>query len=129
MKPLPSRKAHIVRIEGIGHHQMWSLCLDPTPKWQIIRIIVSIVFKVIILSHQTTGMFAGPAGIPAGRFLSSHTLVNLNRTFHVLALKRFGKPIIVDPAVAMTGNFVTRFQTGFDHLGVTLHGHRYSKDG
>ena len=86
------RETHIVSIECVRHHKMWTSGLDPTPEREVVGIIVRVVFKVIILGDQPSGVFTGSSGIPASRFLtelSGRGSQSLSQYALVPAIQRF----------------------------------------
>src|SRR5690554_4951286 len=125
-------EAHIVAIQGVRHDQV--VMLDPLaigrtgPERQVITVVVAIVEKTALIQHQPPGVGTVATGIPALRPLPIQTLKDFDGSLHVLTLNLLGYLLVVNPAVAVTGNLVTQLLEGMCHLGVTLQRHGHTKD-
>ena len=98
------------------------------PEWQIIRIIISIINKATVRRHQIASMHAGSTGVPANRTLAANFGMDGNGLGHMLGLFIAAHPVIVNPAIAVRGNFVTIIKGAFNHRGMALHRHCHSKE-
>src|SRR5690554_2551521 len=125
-------EAHIVAIQGVRHDQV--VMFDPLaigrtgPERQVITVVVAVVEKAAFVEHQPPGIGAVAAGIPTLRLLPIQALKDFDGSLHVLTLNLLGHLLVVNPAVAVTGNLVTQLLEGMRHLGVTLQRHGHTKD-
>jgi hypothetical protein len=113
VEPLRRCEPHVIRIEGVGYHQVPPrvavCCFNFRPEWQVVSVVVSIVQKAALLDHQAASIWAVAAGVPTTRRLSGQPLNYFTGNSQVLPLSCFVDLLVVNPAPAVPGNFVPQF--------------------
>src|SRR4051812_39103484 len=92
VESLRGGKAHVVRVQGIGHDELRLAAFIPVSRVvprEVVAVVVGIVDKAAVLDHELSRIRAGAAGVPAERTLAGELAVDLDRALHVLALDGF----------------------------------------
>src|SRR6516225_3127349 len=110
VKSLSRSEPHVIRIEGIGDHQLPPhfvvRCSNFRPERQVVSVVVGIVQKAAMLDHEAARIWAVAAGVPTTRWLSGQSLNYVTGNSQVLSLGCLVDLLVVNPAPAMPGNFV-----------------------
>ncbi len=126
-------EAHVVAVQGIGHDQM--VVLDalavglPGPERQVVAVVVAVVEEAALVEDQPPGVGAVAAGVPALGLLAVEALKDLHGALQMLALDVLGHFLVVNPAVAMTGDLVAQLLERLSHFRVALKGHGHAEHG
>jgi hypothetical protein len=71
---LRQRKAHVVAVQRVGHHQVRRQAavglLHLQPEGQVVAVVVAVVFEAAVVGHQAARVGAVAAGVPAQRPLA-----------------------------------------------------------
>ncbi len=130
-KALRQGKAHVVAVQGVGHHQARHqgaiAARHLHPERQVVAVIVAVVFQPAVIGHQAPGPRAVAAGVPAQRARSGELLNGVEPTAHLLALGRFVNVLVVDPAPAVAGDFMAQFNQGRRDFRIALQRHADTK--
>ena len=113
---------------GFGHFH---------PKGQVVAVVVGVVDKAAVVDHQAAGVGAVAPGVPTrtvhgvalAMALPGQPLNDGQGLFHVLALGGFVQVLVVDPAPAVAGDFMTQLMESGGQLRVALQGHGHAKHG
>ena len=127
MESLWCRETHVVSVECVGHHQMWTSGLDPTPKREVVGVIVRVVFKVVILGTKPrVCSLVRPVYQPAGFSPVKRAWISIAFSICSRSL-RFRDPIVIDPSISVTRDLMSVIQKRLDHLWMSLHRHRHAE--
>ena len=118
-------KFHVVRIERIRDDELPGNAAvvheHRQVKRQIITVIITVVFIATLRNHQAFGVRTVASGVPTvGPKTAGHLLDNLRAACHVLLFALFTDVLIMNPAQAVAGNFVTEFAEGLGCLRVVF---------
>ena len=103
--------------------------LNLGPERQIITVVIGAVQELALFSHQTQGIWAIAAGIPAFGMVTQQVRQHFHALAHMLALDFFGHVLVVNPAVAMASDLMTQAHEFLCQLGMTLQRHAHPKHG
>ena len=101
--------------------------LHGSPEWQVIPVVVAVVFQAALLNDKPSSIRAVPTGVPALRGLSRELRVLFDRKLQILTFFRLAHVLVMNPALAVAGNFVAVIQERLDNVRVSGHRHSYSE--
>src|SRR4029077_11809487 len=81
---------------------------------------IAVVEEAAGLDQKAPRIGAGPSGHPADRSRAGEPRQNLDGAREVLALDVFGDGTVVDPAIAVTDDFMALRHAGLGQCGVLL---------
>ena len=126
MEPLRRREAHVVGVERIGDDQVRALGLG-APERKIVRIIVGVIEEPAFGGDKPPRVLGCPSGVPAERAFAADAAVDLDGALKMLRLLGFAHAVIIDPAIAVRGDFMAVRQRPLDHRRMAFHRHRHGK--
>ena len=77
------------------------MTIDRCPKGQVIVVVISVIKETAFLSHQATGVLAGPARVPTQWAFTSQLLNDLDSFVKMFSFRRLRYVPVVNPAVAV----------------------------
>ena len=87
------------------------------------------VFETALFGDEAEGVFAAPAEEMAERAGARHLGVQLDGFSDVLAFHRFGHAMVIDPAIAMAGDFPICLLHGGDGVRISRQCHGDAENG
>ena len=129
-------KAHVVAVQRVGHHQVWSQSAvglsHLQPEGQVVAVVVAVVGEATEVGHQASGVGAVAAGVPARAVqhafstvcaVTRHAADDVHADAHVFPLGGLVDALVVDPAPAVAGDFMAHLHERGGHLRAALQRH------
>ena len=123
VEPLRGREPHVVGIEGVRDDEVGA-AMFRVPVRQLVGIGVRVVKEAAFLDHETPGVGAVPARVPAEGALAGDPGLDLDRLPEMLAFGVDVEILVVDPAIAVARDLPSRLVHRGHRLGVALESHR-----
>src|SRR3984957_18596111 len=100
------QELHVVRVEGVGQHDMWAIRLAHD-RWKVVVVAVAIIEKAAVLHQKPTrvGRCSGP-GVPPDGALSCRERNRLDSAGDTISLLALAHDGMAFPSPAVGGDFV-----------------------
>src|SRR5690606_12527970 len=103
VESLRRRKTHVVDVQRVRHHEL-RLAEGAIPVRQVVSVGIRVVDESAVLCNESVCVRAAASEIPAEWTRPRQFLVNLYSPFQVLSLHLLLDELVVDPAVAVSGD-------------------------
>ena len=103
--------------------------LNLHPKGQVVAITIAVVPNVPTICHKTPGVGAVTPCVPTNGRLLGDVLDDVESFSNVLSFCALWHGLVVDPAVAMTSDFMPFCHKGLSQFLVPLQSHAHPKNG